>query len=227
MTSRTHLQSLRPSAGKSVRFLVNILLCAFAGAAVGAAFALWAPGSITDFLDDLIAREAVGYGWVDALALVVAAWLIGGGAFVALLSIRPKWMRRELKLDSPPTAPERGDMALSSLAMILAGVLYIIPLAAGPAGWSSWAAYGGVLLVLAVQTFVNWRLLQRADELARRVMMEAAALCFWGLQGLLFLYAAAERMAMVAPLTAWTATVILMPVYLAASMWAYARRGVT
>lgn len=222
-TLETPWPSWRRKAGS---FLIKLLLIGLAGGALGASVALWAPGVVTDVIDPLKSLVATQYGWVDAVALLVAVGLIGGGLFAGLMSARPNRMRRELKTDSTPTAPERTDLALQSLAMILAGILYLIPLVAGPAVWLPAAAYGGILVALTVQTIVNWRLLRRSDELARRAMIEAGALCFWGLQGLLFLYAAAERLGMVEPLTAWTASVIVMPVYLAASVWAYARRAV-
>lgn len=220
------LEARRPFLlGKAVSFLIKLVLIGLAGGALGASVALWAPGSVTDAIDALAAGLATRYVWVDAVAFLVAVGLIVGGLLAGLMSACPNWMRRELKLDSAPTAPERVELALCSLAAVLAGILYLIPLLAGPAAWEPVAAYGGVLLVLTVQSIVNWRLLRRSDELARRAMIEAGALCFWGLQGLLFLYAAAERLGLVEPLTAWTATVIVMPVYLAASLWAYARRG--
>lgn len=226
MMRRAQLNSAGTSAGKLARSLGGLLAIGLAGAAFGVAVALWAPEPVTDAIDAVLDGQVTAYGWVDGLALVIAVMLIFVGACFGLMSTRPEWMRTGLKLDSPPTAEERRDLALQSATLALAGVLYLIPLLAGPAGWSSPAAYVGVLVMLAVQSAMNWRLLRRSDELARRAMIEAGALCFWGLQGVLFVYAAAERLAMVEPLSAWTATVIVMPVYLAASAWAYARRGV-
>jgi hypothetical protein len=54
--------------------------------------------------------------------------------------------------------------------------------------------------------------------------MEASALCFWGLQGALFLWASAERMGLAPQITAWTGVVILMTVYLFSSFWIGLRR---
>lgn len=226
MTQPAQMNSNRLSPAKVARALGGLVLIGLAGAAFGAAIARWAPASITDAIDAFLAGSATPYGWADGVAFVVAGAMIAVGVCTGLMSARPDWMRKGLKLDSAPTASERRDLALQSMAVGLAGVLYLIPLLAGPSGWSSPAAYGGVLVVLAVQSTMNWRLLRRSDELARRAMIEAGALCFWGFQAVLFLYAAAERLGMVEPLTAWTATVVVMPVYLAASVWAYARRGV-
>lgn len=226
MMRRAQINATGLKPGKIARLLGGYALFGLAGAAFGAAVANWAPVPVTDAIDAVLAGAVTPYGWVDAVAFGVAVLLIASGAFAGLMAARPGWMRKELKFDSAPTTPERADLFIQSVVLVLAGVMYLIPLLAGAAGWSSPAAYGGVLVVLAVQSAMNWRLLRRSDELARRAMIEAGALCFWGLQGVLFVYAAAERLGMLEPLTAWTATVIVMPVYLAASVWAYARRGV-
>lgn len=55
--------------------------------------------------------------------------------------------------------------------------------------------------------------------------MEAAAATFFLGQGLLFLWAAAERLGVVAPLTAWDIYAVLMTLYLVALAVASARRG--
>ncbi len=78
-----------------------------------------------------------------------------------------------------------------------------------------------------LQTVANLMLWRAADEMLRRVMSETSAMAFWALQTALFVYAAAERLGLIDGLTAWGMTGILMGVYLAASIVASARRGMT
>jgi hypothetical protein len=61
----------------------------------------------------------------------------------------------------------------------------------------------------------------------RRVMTETSTIAFWGLQSAFFLYAAAERMALIQPVSAWGMTGILMTVYLFSSIVPAFRRGLT
>ncbi|TPW01259.1 MAG: hypothetical protein FD125_2673 [bacterium] len=85
--------------------------------------------------------------------------------------------------------------------------------------------FGGVLLLVVVQSAANLMLWRTADEMLRRVMLETSALAFWSLQLGLFIYAAAERLGLVGTITAWGLMGILMGVYFIASAVAAARRG--
>ncbi len=87
--------------------------------------------------------------------------------------------------------------------------------------------FGGIVLLLAIQTVANVMLWRRADEMLRQVMAETSAIAFWALQTALFLYAAAERLGLVETISAWALTGILMAVYLLSSIVASARRGIS
>jgi hypothetical protein len=82
-----------------------------------------------------------------------------------------------------------------------------------------------VAALLILHTVMNFHLYRTVDELFRRVVVEAGAATFWLGQGLLFLWAAAERLSAVPPVTAWDAYVVLMGVYLVVSMIVTMRRG--
>ena len=87
--------------------------------------------------------------------------------------------------------------------------------------------FGGIGLLLAIQTVANVMLWRRGVEFLRLVMAETSAFAFWALQTALFLYAAAERLGLVDSISAWALTGILMAVYLLSSIVASARRGIT
>ena len=86
------------------------------------------------------------------------------------------------------------------------------------------SAFAGLAVVFVIQTIANILVWRASDSFNRRLSMEAGALSFWGLQGALFLWAAAERMGLAPPVTAWSAVVVLMTVYLLASFWTGMRR---
>jgi hypothetical protein len=151
--------------------------------------------------------------WPDQLALVVAVALIAMGVVGGVMA--------RIK---PETAPQ-GLVGLQVAVMILAGVLFLLPVFGG-AFVSPGVAFAGVVVLVVVQSIANLFVWRRADEMLRRVMGEACAYAFWALQLALFLYAAAERLGLISGLTAWGMTGVMMGVYLVASMFAASRRGI-
>lgn len=154
-----------------------------------------------------------GMSWPDSLALAMAVALIA----IATLSAGAMVLR-------PTTAP-KGCGVLQVVVFLLAGAMFLAPMYA-PAMASPNMVFGGLVLLLAVQTAANVLLWRRADEMLRRIMTETATLAFWVLQSALFLYAAAERLGLVEGVPAWGMLGVLMSVYLVASIIAAARRGV-
>ena len=86
-------------------------------------------------------------------------------------------------------------------------------------------AMGLIILLFALHTVLNIRMWRGVDELLRRTTLEAATATFFLGQGLLFLWAAAERLSLLPPLTAWDAYAVLMTLYLFVSAVVSARRG--
>ncbi len=150
--------------------------------------------------------------WEDEVALVMSAGMIGIGAVTAFI------------VATRPSSVPRGCGILQVVVMLLAGGMFLLPIFG-----TTWATpevvFGSVLLLLAVQTAANLMLWRAADEMLRRVMLETSALAFWAVQLGLFIYAAAERLGLVASITGWGLMGILMGVYFIASVVAAARRG--
>lgn len=168
---------------------------------------------------------AVGYGattltdgvpttWEDELAVFMSVVMIAVGVFSAVtVAMRPSHI-------------PRGCGVLQAVVMLLAGLLFLLPIF-GTAWAGSDVVFGGVLALLAVQSVANLMLWRAADEMLRRVMLETSALAFWALQLALFVYAAAERLGLVGTITGWGLIGVLMGVYFIASIVAAARRGLS
>jgi hypothetical protein len=176
----------------------GLVLLALIGAAVGAATAR--------FID------AAALPGDDALNLFVGVVLIGMSVVMGgIMALRPA------------NVP-KGCGLLQISVLTLAGIMLIVPIY-GPNWVSAEVSLAIVLGLLAVQTVANVMMFRQADEMLRRVMVETGSLAFWILQLALFVYAAAERLALVEGMTAWGMIGILMAVYMVASAVAGARRG--
>ncbi|AQR60795.1 hypothetical protein BZG35_03350 [Brevundimonas sp. LM2] len=172
--------------------------------------ALAAVGAVTGYsLVDVLE----GRSWSDSLAVVMAVALIAVGVLSAItLVLRPS------------TVP-RGCGLLQVVVLMLAGLLFLAPMYA-PASVSPDVVFAGIVVILGIQTVANLMLWRAADEMLRRVMADTSVIAFWVLQTALFLYAAAERLGLVATISGWGLIGILMAVYLVASIAASARRGI-
>jgi len=151
--------------------------------------------------------------WADSLALAMA---------VALLSIA---VMSAFTLVLRPSTIPKGCGILQIVVFLLAGAMFLAPMYAS-AFASPEIVFGGVVVVLVVQSVANLMLWRAADEMLRHVMAETSAIAFWALQTALFLYAAAERLGLVETVSGWGLIGILMAVYLIASIVASARRGI-
>lgn len=189
------LEAPRPSLLRKAALFV---LLAALGGAFGFGFATLTDGVLTR--------------WEDELAVVMAAATIGVGAITAFV------------VATRPSEVPRGCGILQVVVMLLAGVMFLLPVF-GTAWVSPEMVFWAILLLLAVQSVANLMLWRAADEMLRRVMSETSAMAFWALQLCLFVYAAAERLGLVGTITGWGLTGILMGVYLIASIVASSRRG--
>ncbi len=167
-----------------------------------------------------------GLRWADVVAGGVAAVLLVACLGTAITSFDRRALGRVLRLEGPAGDDEVVNVRLQSLILGLSGVTMILPMVlSGFIGLPVTASLAGVGLLMAVHTALNLRLFRSVDELFRRVVIEAGALTFWFGQGLLFLWAAAERLGVAPPLTAWDIYVVLISVYLIVSMVVTIRRG--
>lgn len=151
--------------------------------------------------------------WADSLALAMAVALLS----IAVLSAITLVLR-------PSTVP-KGCGVLQIIVFLLAGLMLLAPMYA-PTFATPDVVFGGIVVLLAIQSVANVMLWRAADEMLRQVMAETSAMAFWALQTALFIYAAAERLGLVETISGWGLTGILMAVYLIASIVAAARRGI-
>jgi len=178
----------------------------FAGLAVlGAAF-----GYLAAQFADL---EAHAIGWDDSLAFAIAFGLltIAGLSGVTMI-VRPS-----------AVLPGCGLLQIAVFA--LAGLMFLAPMvvpATVPPVW----VFAGIVAAFALQTVANVIVWRRADEMLRQLMTDTSTIAFWGLQSAFFLYAAAERLDLIAPVSAWGMAGILMAVYLVSSIVPSVRRGI-
>jgi hypothetical protein len=190
---------------------------------------------------------ATGYGtvsWVASLdadrssvnfadlgAVILAAALGGLGVIIFLLSLFPGSAGRRSREAPPAAGPDQlSFQRLQAGALVLAGLMLALPLAASPGGSEpdravALAAMAGVIACFLVQTALNWTLWRRSDEFLRRLIAETGSLCFWILQAALFLWAAAERLGLAPAADAWSGVVVMMTVYLLASSFINVRNG--
>lgn len=175
--------------------------------------ALGTIGALTGFGFVSIVEVEQGASWADSLALAMAVALLA----IAVLSA--------LTLILRPSAMPKGCGILQITVSLLAGVMFLAPIY-GPTWMNADVVFGGIVVLLVIQSIANLMLWRAADEMLRQVMAETSAMAFWALQTALFLYAAAERLGLVDTISGWGLTGILMAVYLIASIVAAARRGI-
>ena len=170
-----------------------------------------AVGYLTAQFADL---EANAVGWDDSLAYAIALGMLT----IAALSGVTMIVR--------PSAILPGCGLLQIAVFALAGLMFLAPMVA-PAAFPAVWIFAGIVAAFALQTVANVIMWRRADEMMRRVMTETSTIAFWGLQSVFFLYAAAERLALIQPISAWGMAGILMAVYLISSIIPSVRRGLT
>lgn len=171
-------------------------------------------------------RAAPDLSAADLFACTVALGLLFVGGTTLVISANRRALAAASNLDGEAQACEVRAARRQSLVVILAGLLLIWPVATAETGWISGpVSFAALVVVFGLQSVLNWSVWKRGDELTRRVITEAGALSFWIMQGLLFLYAAAERLALVPPATAWQTVVAMMAGYLILSSVVAMRRG--
>ena len=184
----------------------------------------------------LVVGGAVGYGvgkfikhshpeaqanGADITALALTAFYIVTS--VVLLWIASDRMRLARVLegkaaDTPASDNEVRTFLYQAVVMTLAGVLLGLPVvgvriaAAHPGGGKIY--YLGILLLFAAQTVYNVRIWRISDEFARKTMAATAGLSFAIGQAGLFLWAAAEHLSLVKPVSSWELTINMMLLYL-------------
>jgi len=157
----------------------------------------------------------------DLTALGLAAFYIG--TTVLLLWIASNRMRLARILegnaaDTPASNDEVRSFVYQAFVMALAGVLLALPII-GARLFTANLQYRefyfvGIALLFAVQTVYNACLWRVSDEFVRNTILTTVALTFAIGQGGLFLWAAAEHLSLVRPVSAWDLLVNMMLLYI-------------
>lgn len=179
----------------------------FVGLAVTGGVLGYSVARITDFRAGVV-------GWDDALAIIMGCVLL----LLAVTSAITTLVR--------PSAIPNGSGLLQTLVFALAGLMFLAPMYPSGGIGPEWV-FAGIVAAFILQTVANVLVWRRADEMLRRLMTDTSTIAFWGLQSAFFLYAAAERLDLIAPVSAWGMAGILMVVYLVSSIVPSMRRGLT
>lgn len=219
MTSADQPKSARGAKARMIQMAVGMV----AGAAAAGLGLTAAEAGIFDL---------ASLSWSEIFALVLSLMLTISGLFVLISSFSAKGAASVL--DPSGQAPPRPGQTIflrqQGVVVLLAGIMMAIPVLAPllvgtPAPPLAMALMMALVALFLVQTALNLSVWTRADEMMRQMIAEAGAVCFWVLQGSLFLWAAAEQLGLAPAISAWDATVILMAFYLLVSSVLSVRRG--
>jgi hypothetical protein len=198
----------------------------------GACFGLVTGWGVGHFIKNSQVKDL---SWSDLLALTLAAVLLGIGLATSVLAST----RRGQAILANPRSPDysrpvsraqavffglQGGVLLLAGAMLATPVIVMQTQAPLPPKWgllSLWA----LGLSFAIQTALNIAVWRRSDEVFRRVISESGAATFWLFQGVFFLWAAGEKLRMLPAVSSWDLVVVIMALYLSASVVVSYRRG--
>ncbi len=214
----TDASSPRP-ARRWARFLISVAIAGPVGYGVGVLLAKVFPDAGP--LEGLIGSLR----WSDVVAAILALVMAISAAVVFIFSLNPVRAARLLVLPEAATPDEIGLLRRQGVICLLSAVVLVLPLALPAGGVSPVIALGLIVALLALHTVLNLGFYRDSDEMLRAVTTEAAMKTFWIGQGVLFLWAAAERLGVAPVLTAWDVYVVLMGLYLVIAAIVTARRG--
>lgn len=209
----------RPNRARAlIKFALTLLVFGVAGYGVG------------HFAADVVAPEqlaALGLGWIDGLALLLAFMMAAASVSVIWAARDGRALSRLLKTEEPAGPAEIADARLQGIILILSAVLMTLPPVMAATGLEPSIGLVVIGVLLVVHCILNWRLFRRCDELLRRTMIETCAVTFAVGQLALFAWAAAGRLGLAPPIDAWDVYVVLMGLYLVTAVIVTARRGLT
>lgn len=168
----------------------------------------------------------------ELLSLLLAMILLLVGGFCVVMTGTVERYRKLVAFRQPgselPDAEAVTAMRRQSIVIAMTGPLLAAPPMLSHLGLAESGRIVGaaaILLVLGLQSWLNWRAYRESDELVRQVAMTAGAWCFWGGQLALFVWATLAKLGLVAEVDSWTMLTLLMAVYLAVSTRIGLRRG--
>lgn len=203
----------------------TIVRLALFGAACGVAGYGFGWLLATQIFPDAPPPSELNLRWSDILAFLVAAGMILGAAAMLIVSLNPRRLGRMYRLEGDASSTEAAQARLQSIVMGLSGVVLALPLIFSLTGVPPILGVVAIVLLLVLHTVLNLRVYRQADEMLRRLVLEAATLTFFLGQGLLFLWAVAERLGVAPPITTWDIYAVLMTFYLVVAVTVSARRG--
>lgn len=178
------------------------------------------------------ALDLSGATWADLAAGTIAAMLLASGLIVGVASLNARLAGRMIDpaSDRPARPAQASFYRQQAAVMALAGLMMAAPVVARLAFEPlpvqlAQAVMAGVIALFLLQTLLNVTVWMRADEMVRQMIAESGSVCFWVLQGALFLWACAEKLELAPALSAWDLMTILMGVYLVVSSILSMRRG--
>lgn len=212
------------SSPKTTRVPRRILVAFGVGAALGAAGYVFGRTLLPQLIGPN-AFDSVEVRWSDAMAALTGVALMVGAAAVILISFDPRRLAQMYAMEEPASAEEGRQARLQAAVMGFSGFILLLPMVFAVIGLAPAIALGLIVLLFAAHTALNLKVWGSVDELLRRATLEAATATFFLGQGLLFLWAAGERLSLLAPITAWDVYAVLMTLYLFVSAVVSTRRG--
>lgn len=178
--------------------------------------------------------DVSGLTWSDTVAVLIAVMLFAAGAVLVLATFSKRLAARVMDpaSDRPARPAQITFYRQQALVLALSGMMMAAPVVARVLSQPLSTDLAGAVMAAIVglfllQTLLNLSVWTRADEMIRQMVAEAGAVCFWVLQGALFLWAAAEKLELVPALSAWDLMTILMGFYLVISSVISVRRGLS
>lgn len=167
----------------------------------------------------------------DLASTAVAGILLMLALFGLIASSNPALYRRMAANYEPGDPLDAGVLRylrVSCLVLLIAAAILLAPPLAVQFGLGKdgrIALSGALAVLLAVQTWLNLRILRDGDELMRAATAQASMVSFWLLQLGLFGWAALAKLGLAATVSLWTLMTIAMAVYLIVSIAVALRRG--
>lgn len=197
-------------------------------AAVGAVFGLVLGFAAGQFgLFDWIAQMP----GEDIASTVLAALLLLLGLF-AIIAASSSDVYRRMAENYQEGDPLDGKvlryLRLNGVGLLLGAALLLAPPLAvrfGYAGDTAIPVAIGLVVLLALQIWLNARVRRDSDELTRAALAEASIASFWLSQLGLFGWAALAKLGLVAEASLWTLMTISVAIYIVVSIVAALRRG--
>jgi hypothetical protein len=155
----------------------------------------------------------------DLASVIIGYGFLTLGLFALILSFHRSWAGRRLEPnpEAPPASTrEVSFIRLQSATLLLAGVLLLAPPLLGIYSASqnqARFAFAGIVIAFLAQTAVNLLIWRKADEFLRQTLSRISLVCFWVLQGLLFVVAAAEKLQIIRGLSLWDACMGMLILY--------------